>query len=87
MKERKVPMRTCVVSRTSHPKNDLTRVVVNKEGEVFVDATGKMNGRGAYLLLSSENIANARKKKVLEKILKVNDLEQIYLQLERLLDE
>lgn len=87
MKERKVPIRTCVISRTAHPKNELTRIVVNKEGEVFVDTTGKMNGRGAYILLNAENIANARKKKTLEKVLKTNDLEQVYLQLERLLNE
>ena len=44
-------------------KKELIRVVRNKEGQVFVDATGKMNGRGAYLKRSLEAIEIAKKKK------------------------
>ena len=40
MTERKIPMRTCVVSREKLPKKELIRVVRNKDGEVFVDETG-----------------------------------------------
>lgn len=87
MAVKKVPMRTCVVSRELHPKNELLRVVVNKAGEVSVDVSGKMNGRGAYLLLSRENIDKSKKKKVLEKVLKVNDLSSIYVKLEEMCDE
>jgi predicted RNA-binding protein YlxR (DUF448 family) len=43
-----VPMRTCVVCRDKAGKRQLTRVVRTPEG-VFVDPTGKMNGRGAYV--------------------------------------
>ena len=49
MKTKKIPMRTCAVSMEKLPKKELIRVVRNKEGEVFVDPTGKMNGRGVYL--------------------------------------
>jgi len=47
-KPKKVPQRTCVGCRQVLPKKTLTRVVRTPEG-VFVDHTGKMNGRGAYV--------------------------------------
>ena len=48
MKTRKIPMRTCVVTREKLPKGELIRVVRTPEGEVIIDETGKANGRGAY---------------------------------------
>ena len=47
---RKIPLRKCLATNEQLPKKELIRVVRNKEGQVFVDATGKMNGRGAKLL-------------------------------------
>ena len=46
---KKIPMRTCIVTREKLPKKELVRIVRNKDGEVFVDETGKQNGRGVYL--------------------------------------
>ena len=46
---KKMPERTCVVTKEKTLKKDLLRVVRNKDGEVIVDLTGKANGRGAYL--------------------------------------
>jgi len=46
---KKIPYRTCVVTKEKLPKDQLIRVVITPEGEVKVDKTGKMNGRGAYL--------------------------------------
>ncbi len=40
---RKIPMRTCVVTREKYPKQELIRVVKNSDGKVFVDLTGKCN--------------------------------------------
>ena len=68
MKQRKVPLRTCVVSNEKCEKKDLLRVVRNNEGEVFVDDTLKANGRGAYLSKSKEAVDIAKKKKILEKL-------------------
>lgn len=59
---RKIPLRKCVATQEQLPKKELIRVVRNKEGEVFVDPTGKMNGRGAYLKRSLEAIEIAQKK-------------------------
>ena len=49
MKVKKIPMRTCVVTKEKLPKKDLVRVVRTPEGSVIIDETGKSNGRGAYL--------------------------------------
>ena len=42
-------MRKCIISNEMRPKKDMIRVVINKEGEIFADATGKKQGRGAYV--------------------------------------
>ena len=49
MMARHVPMRTCVVCREKKPKHELLRIVRTPEGEVLVDASGKLNGRGGYV--------------------------------------
>ena len=75
---RKVPERTCVISKEKLPKKELIRVVRDKEGNVSVDITGKANGRGAYLKKDKEVIEKARKTKALEKILEVSIPDSIY---------
>ena len=54
MKVRKIPMRTCVVTREKLPKAELIRVVRTPEGNVVIDESGKANGRGAYLKKDKE---------------------------------
>ena len=49
MKSRHVPMRTCVVCKDKKPKQELLRIVRTPEGEVHVDVTGKLSGRGGYI--------------------------------------
>ena len=48
-KKRKIPQRKCIVTNELKPKKEMIRIVRNKEGEVFIDPTGKQNGRGAYI--------------------------------------
>ncbi len=76
---RKIPLRKCVATQEQLPKKELIRVV--KEGEVFVDSTGKMNGRGAYLKRSIEAIEIAKKKGVLKKSLNADIPDSIYEEL------
>ena len=64
MKARKIPLRKSVVSNDVIDKRDLLRIVKNKEGEVFIDPTGKANGRGAYIKLDNAEALEAKKKKV-----------------------
>lgn len=78
MKMRKIPMRTCVVTREKCEKKDLLRVVRNNNGNVFVDDTNKANGRGAYLKKDKDVILKAKDSKVLERHLEVKIPESIY---------
>ena len=63
-KDKKIPLRKSVVSNEVIDKRDLLRIVKNKEGQVFIDPTGKANGRGAYIKLDNEEALQAKKKKV-----------------------
>lgn len=81
MKAKKIPMRSCVVTHEKLEKKDLIRVVKNKDGLVFVDESGKANGRGAYLKKSAEVIEKAKKSKVLDKILDTTIKEEVYNEL------
>lgn len=78
MKMRKIPMRTCVVTREKCEKKDLLRVVRDNNGNVFVDDTNRANGRGAYLKKDKDVILKAKDSKVLERHLEVKIPESIY---------
>ena len=78
MQVRKVPMRTCVVTREVLPKKDLIRITATKDGVVSVDPIGKAPGRGAYLKLTKDVIMQAKKQKTLNKKLNVEVPEEIY---------
>ncbi len=75
MKNRKVPMRSCVVSHEKLPKNELIRVVNSTDKGVIVDLSGHINGRGAYIKRDINVLEQAIKSKVLEKHLdsKIDD--------------
>lgn len=64
VKTRKIPLRKSVVSGEVVDKRDLLRIVKNKEGEIFIDPTGKKNGRGAYIKLDNTEAIQAKTKKV-----------------------
>ena len=78
MKVKKIPLRTCVITREKIPKKDLLRIVRTPEGEVLVDETGKMNGRGAYIKKDIQVLEQARKKKTLERHLECSIEESVY---------
>lgn len=82
MKTRKIPQRKCVVCNEQKDKNDLFRVVKDKEGNVSLDPTGKMNGRGAYICKSLECLEKAKKKNSLNNALKTKISEEIYQEIE-----
>lgn len=81
MKIKKIPMRTCVITKEKLPKQDLIRVVRTPEGNVIVDLTGKANGRGAYLKKDLETIEKAKNSKLLSKHLEVEIPDEIYEEL------
>ncbi len=75
---KKIPMRKCVATQTQAPKKDLLRIVRTPEGNVVVDSTGKVNGRGAYLLKTKEAVEIAKKKKSLDRALECVVEESVY---------
>lgn len=87
VRKRKIPLRKCVVTKEMKPKQELIRIVRTKEGEVFVDPTGKMNGRGAYLTKRLDIIEEAKKGKVLEEQFKVKIAEELYEQIKEMVEE
>ncbi len=81
MKQKKLPLRKCVVTQEMLPKKELIRVVRTPEGDVVIDQTGKVNGRGAYLSKDIDVVRQAEKKRTLDHHLKVKTSDDLYEQL------
>ena len=84
---KKIPMRMCVVTRERFPKQELIRVVVNKDGIVAVDETGKSNGKGAYIKRDIDVLNKAISTKVLDRTLDVTISDDIYNELRNIIGE
>ncbi len=84
---RKVPMRQCTGCGEMKNKKEMLRVLKTAEGEVVLDATGRRNGRGAYLCFSKECLQKARKNRGLERSLKMGIPSEVYDNLEKELSE
>lgn len=82
MKQRKIPMRKCIGCQESFPKKELCRIVKTKVDDnkeiVKFDATGKLNGRGAYICKNMECFEKAIKTKRLSRSLEVEIPSEIY---------
>ncbi len=85
MKVKKIPMRTCVVTKEQLPKKELLRIVRDKSGKVSVDESGKQNGRGAYIKKDASVLEKARKSKLLERKLEVGVPDEIYEEIEKII--
>lgn len=84
MKTKKIPMRSCVVTREKLPKNELIRVVRTPDGNVVVDESGKVNGRGAYLKRDLSVFEKAYNSGILNRILEVEVPLSVYEDLRKL---
>lgn len=84
---KKTPLRQCIGCGRPMEKRALIRIIRNPEGVIELDATGKKNGRGAYLCLSQECLAKAMKSRGLERSFKMQVPEEIYEQLSKELTE
>ena len=81
MKQRKIPLRKCIITNERFPKQELIRIVKDNTGKVSVDVTGKLNGRGAYLKRDISVIEKAKKTKKLDRHLDTSIPEEIYEEL------
>lgn len=82
---KKIPMRRCLATNQSFPKKDMLRIVRTPEGEVKVDPTGKLNGKGAYLSKTEEALKIVKDRKALKRALDVEIPEEIYEEIERII--
>lgn len=85
MNQKKIPMRSCIVTKEKLPKKELVRIVRTPEGTVVIDLKGKMNGRGAYLKKDVNVFEQAKKSKVLNRHLEIEVPETLYEELKNLL--
>lgn len=80
---KKVPMRKCVGCQEIKSKKEMIRVIRTSEGEFLLDATGRKNGRGAYLCPNGDCLAKAVKNKGLERSFKQAIPKEVYEALEK----
>ncbi len=80
---KKTPMRKCIGCGEMKSKREMLRVLRTTENEIALDATGRKNGRGAYLCRSQECFQKAEKSKGLERSLKVAIPKEVYQSLEK----
>ena len=84
---KKEPLRKCLATNEKLAKKDLIRVVRNNEGKVFVDLTGKANGRGAYIKKSIEAVEIAKKRKSFQRAFECEVDDSIYEELINIINE
>ena len=87
MKVRKIPLRTCVITKEQLTKQELLRIVRTPEGEVKADETGKLNGRGAYIKKDITVLEKAKKGKVLEKRLECQIEDSVYEEIRKIIEK
>ena len=80
---KKIPLRKCVGCGGLKEKREMIRVIKTPEDEVVLDATGRKNGRGAYICMNPECLRAARKSKGLERSLQISIPEKVYDGLEK----
>ena len=80
--ERKIPMRTCIACRQEMPKRDMLRIVRTAAGEIKIDFSGKLAGRGAYICNSEACVKRLRKYRLLNKAFSSEVPEEVYLGIE-----
>ena len=87
MKVKKIPMRSCVVTREKCEKKDLIRIVRTPESEVKIDLTGKLNGRGAYIKKDIDVLEKAKKTELLAKRLECTIDENVYEEIRKIIEK
>lgn len=84
--QKKIPQRQCMGCRERKAKRDMLRVVRMTDGNVSLDFSGKLNGRGAYICPDPACLQKARKAKALERSLETEIPETVYERLNKELE-
>ena len=83
---KKIPQRTCMGCNEKKNKNELVRIVKNKENQITVDKTGKQDGRGTYICNNIQCLEKVIKTKRIERIFKMEISEDIYDNLRKIIN-
>ena len=86
MKVKKIPLRTCVVTKERYPKGELLRIVKTPEGEIKPDITGKLNGHGAYIKKDIDVLEKDIKSKALAHYLECEIDESVYDEIRKIIN-
>ena len=86
MMQKKIPQRQCMGCRERKAKRDMIRVVRMTDGNVSLDFSGKLNGRGAYICPDAACLQKAQKAKSLDRSLETEVPEQVYERLKKELE-
>ncbi len=81
-KTKKIPQRMCIACRAFMPKKEMLRVVRSPLGEISLDFSGKLPGRGAYLCNSEACVKKLRKARLLHKTFSQEVSEEVYARIE-----
>ncbi len=87
MKNKKTPMRSCVVTKEKLPKGELLRIVRTPDGNVLADVTGKLNGKGAYIKKDIAVLEKAKNNKILERALEVAISDEVYEEISKIINK
>ncbi|MBC8590509.1 RNase P modulator RnpM [Wansuia hejianensis] len=87
MKKKKIPLRKCISCGENKPKKELIRVVRTNDGDIVIDTTGKVNGRGAYLCSNINCLETSAKTNKLSRSLQTEVKEEIYKELKEFINE
>lgn len=87
MSVKKIPLRQCIGCGEMKSKKEMIRVIKTAEDQIFLDATGRKNGRGAYLCPSMECFKKAVKGRGLERSFKMAIPREVYETLEKEMEE
>ena len=87
MSTKKIPQRQCIGCGEMKNKRDLIRVLKTTDGQITIDATGRKNGRGAYLCPSMDCFKKAVKGKGLERSFKMAIPKEVYESLEKEMEQ
>lgn len=87
MKNKKIPMRSCVVTKEKLPKVELLRIVRTPDGDVLADITGKLNGKGAYIKKDISVLEKAKKSKILDRMLEIEISDSVYDEIEKIINK
>ncbi len=87
MSAKKIPLRQCIGCGEMKNKREMIRVLRTTEGDIVIDATGRKNGRGAYICPSLDCYKKAAKSKGLERSLKMAIPAEVYETLEKEMEQ